>query len=577
MTRLRPAAPVSEEKREGRKGLVVDVASWWKALDFLGERATAARTRLVRIADERRQLEAERDRLRADVAKLNQGGFSDRLVQVIAVLEPAAAGPVELELEYFVPGARWKPAYNLYFSSARGQLTMETTAVVEQATGEDWPQAALSFSTAMPGRGIDLPELLTWTLGERSEFVPTLRPRQPPRVEPLLPMPAAGSAASEAHAIAAEIVRERLARAAGAARPARGDGIGDPPSAAASQEETARSGTRTRSRSWWPNALSDRAPSAPAARTRAQYDFEIRRRRAAPPAKAAPAIGAPAPAPAAGRRDRADRESRERKPAASAGRTSSSCPGADRARARERQRRAHLVRAAVARRRDRRAPPADLHRSVPAGGQRRRPRLRLPRAHRRDGRELPARRCASRSASQTFRTAAFYEATPALAATAFLRARVRNDGKRPLLRGPATIFGDGEFVGLGEIKTTGPSGDIEFPLGADQDIRLVRQIVPSSKTTGLIIKSRGDRLRRPDPGRQLQEAAGHRRGDRPGADQPQRRHRGQAARRPTRRRSGSPDIDGVIRWRVPIPAGETRTLKLRYQITRPKDWKLYQR
>src|SRR6185295_16228424 len=68
-------------------------------------------------------------------------------------------------------------------------------------------------STATPGRGIDLPELLTWTLGERSEFVPKLRPRRPPQVEPLLPMPAAVSAASEAHAIASELVRERLARA----------------------------------------------------------------------------------------------------------------------------------------------------------------------------------------------------------------------------------------------------------------------------------------------------------------------------------------------------------------------------
>src|SRR5262249_11161784 len=46
--------------------------------------------------------------------------------------------------------------------------------------------------------------------------------------------------------------------------------------------------------------------------------------------------------------------------------------------------------------------------------------------------------------AQTFRAAAFYEATPALAATAFLRARVRNDGTRPLLRGPVAIFGDGE-------------------------------------------------------------------------------------------------------------------------------------
>src|SRR5204862_2821216 len=106
--------------------------------------------------------------------------------------------------------------YNLYFSSQRGVLTMETTAVVQQATGEAWPQAALAFSTAVPGRGIDLPELLTWTLGERSDFVPTLRARRPPHVEPTLPMPPAPSAASDARAIKAELVRERLARAASA-------------------------------------------------------------------------------------------------------------------------------------------------------------------------------------------------------------------------------------------------------------------------------------------------------------------------------------------------------------------------
>ena len=35
--------------------------------------------------------------------------------------------------------------------------------------------AAMLLSTAIPGRGIDAPELLTWTLGERSEFVPQLR------------------------------------------------------------------------------------------------------------------------------------------------------------------------------------------------------------------------------------------------------------------------------------------------------------------------------------------------------------------------------------------------------------------
>ena len=40
--------------------------------------------------------------------------------------------------------------------------------------------------------------------------------------------------------------------------------------------------------------------------------------------------------------------------------------------------------------------------------------------------------------------------------------------------------------------------------------------------------------------------------------------------------TGAPDADGVIRWRVELQPGATQTLKLDYQIARPKDWKLYQ-
>ena len=224
---LSPAPPVSEEKREGRKNLVPDVASWWKALDFVGERGRAASGRLLKLEGERRELVKERDRLLADVQALNRGGFSDRVVDVVAIVDLARAG-AELELEYFVPGARWKPAYDLHFASARGQIRVETAAVVEQATGEDWTDATLLLSTAMPGRGIDLPELLTWTLGERSEFVPQLRARRPPVVEPPPPFPATRAVADEKRAIDAEIVRMRLAQASGAPLTGKAD-VGDLP------------------------------------------------------------------------------------------------------------------------------------------------------------------------------------------------------------------------------------------------------------------------------------------------------------------------------------------------------------
>jgi uncharacterized protein (TIGR02231 family) len=180
-------------------------------------------------------------------------------------------------------------------------------------------------------------------------------------------------------------------------------------------------------------------------------------------------------------------------------------------------------------------------------------------------------------ASQTFRIAAFYEATPALAATAFLRARVRNDGKRPLLRGPASLFGDGEFVGQGEIQTTGPSGEIELPLGADQDIRLVRQVVPSTKTTGLVIKSDetvydvqiqvGNYKKQPVTVEVIDQVPRSRN------DKVEVKLLGTDPA-PT---TAAPDADGTLRFRVDVPAGGTRTIKLRYQIVRPKDWSLFQR
>src|SRR5262249_31865574 len=171
-------------------------------------------------------------------------------------------------------------------------------------------------------------------------------------------------------------------------------------------------------------------------------------------------------------------------------------------------------------------------------------------------------------AAQTFAASAFHDATPALATTAFLRARVRNDGKRPLLRGPATIFSDGELVGLGELQTTGPGGDIEFPLGADEDVRLVRQVVPSTKTSGLIMKTE-------ETPNDVQIQIGNYKKKKVVVEL-----RAQVPRSGTEKVEvkllstdpapvAAPDGDGVVRWRVELAPGATRTVRLRYQITRP--------
>ena len=582
LTRLAPEPQVSEEKREGRKGVALDVGSWWKALDFLAARTRAAQARLAALDADSHKVDTERDRLRAEIAKMDQGGFSERAVEVIAVLEGGAGASAEVQLEYFVPAARWKPSYDLHFSTARGQVRLETAAVVEQATGEDWPEAAVSFSTATPGRGIDLPELLTWTLGERSEFVPHPRARATPPAEPFYPVPAPEPIAQSARAVDDELVRQRLELAKNATSPSSVATRGGVVSQAELKRQVAEdmevaglSGEESMSRVRKSDAVDDLLDDSamerlrPAAKHMRAQSVALEGEEAGkPPSEASWQDIVAVPRKrllSVGKRGPATRQNYE----AYSSQASAPAPAAAPAPP-------PVTRVPLAL--YDRPPPSEAPRlsdpylpAVSAGGFDFVYHAPTPVAVPSTGKQIRIP-----LASQTFRTTAYYEATPALATTAFLRARVRNDGTRPLLRGPAAIFGDGELVGVGEIQTTGPSGDIELPLGADQDIRLVRQVVPSTKTTGLVFKidettydvqiQIGNYKKQP-VSIEVTDQVPRSRNDKVVvkllATDP----------KPV----GEVDLDGTIRFRVDVPAGETRKVLLRYQITRPQNWELYQR
>lgn len=566
LTRLAPEPQVPEEKREGRKGVALDVGSWWKALDFIGARTRAARERQAAQEADRRKLDAQRDALRADIAKLDQGGFSAHGVEVVTVLESAGASTADVQLEYFVPAASWKPSYDLHFSTARGQTRLETSAVVEQETGEDWPAAALSFSTAMPGRGIDMPELLTWTLGERSEFVPRPRARAAPAPEPLYPPPAETTAAASARAVDLEMVRERLAQAKNGTSPVSIAGR----KVTAAQAELKREVAEDMEVAGLDANEGTRRPVQPRMHDGSLHTMAK---------KAAVAAPAAAPPPAAVmEREAADEEALSWRDVVSVPRKAwkgplASAPAIGRrgSQATPPARRVPLALYDV-------PPPSEKPRlgdpylpAVSAGGFDFVYHAPTPVAVPSTGKQvrIPL-------ASQSYRTTAYYEATPALAATAFLHARVRNDGTRPLLRGPVAIFGDGELVGVGEIQTTGPSGDIELPLGADQDVRLVRQVVPTTRTTGLVFKN-------DETIYDVQIQIGNYKKQAVTVELTDQVPRSRNEKVLVKlfetdpKPLGDIDLDGTIRFRVDVPAGATRTVKFRYQIVRPHDWELYQR
>ena len=134
--------------------------------DALGRRRDiGARSRAAR-----RELEAAERRL--DQAE-KQASQPAAYTEVSASLEAGAAVPAQVELSYHVPGASWRPLYDLTLDGE--QLVVSYLAEVTQKTGEDWPAVELVLATTRRGRHEGLPELDPWYIGRAPSPQPVLR------------------------------------------------------------------------------------------------------------------------------------------------------------------------------------------------------------------------------------------------------------------------------------------------------------------------------------------------------------------------------------------------------------------
>ncbi len=116
-------------------------------------------------------IESERDRLTKGAAELtalrikavgelqareralaDAGGAPP--IERFAVVTVAApeGGDVPVSVTYLVANATWEPAYTVRGDLEAGSLSIEFDAMIRQATGEDWTDAAVILSTAQPTR-----------------------------------------------------------------------------------------------------------------------------------------------------------------------------------------------------------------------------------------------------------------------------------------------------------------------------------------------------------------------------------------------------------------------------------------
>jgi hypothetical protein len=178
--------------------------------------------------------------------------------------------------------------------------------------------------------------------------------------------------------------------------------------------------------------------------------------------------------------------------------------------------------------------------------------------------------------ADVFPVTTLYAASPGLRPVAYLKATVTNSRAVPILAGPVDIFVGADYVGTGKLQTTGAGGALDLPLGADEDLRMERRVVPNTVTEGVFGKEEITRyITEIDVANDKRRAVKIRIAEQfpiDGFNEDVKVTRGKTEPKPIE----GPDDTGRMVFELEVPAGQTRTVRFEYRIRRPENWQLQQ-
>lgn len=108
------------------------------------------------LQDLKIELEKARAELRALVPEVEE-----RAMLSIAV-DAAEAGEGSVTVTYNIQQAAWQPVYDLHLARDTGALALERGAFIQQNTGENWEDVALTLSTVRPSEQTAPSEIWPW-------------------------------------------------------------------------------------------------------------------------------------------------------------------------------------------------------------------------------------------------------------------------------------------------------------------------------------------------------------------------------------------------------------------------------
>ena len=130
-------------------------------LNFLGSNYKKYLSAIAQHEIQRRELDKQIQALQQQLRQVQTPHFQQSF-NIIVAIEPSGSGNFELEVSYVVTRALWTPLYDLRVNTTTNQINLNYLAEVNQNTGEDWTEIALTLSTAKPGMGSLPPKLEPW-------------------------------------------------------------------------------------------------------------------------------------------------------------------------------------------------------------------------------------------------------------------------------------------------------------------------------------------------------------------------------------------------------------------------------
>lgn len=140
-----------------------NVVEYQQVLNFLYTGISGVNSEIQRLEINQRDLGKKLNVHQQELQQIRSMGTLSKNTVVVS-LRSEKGGPFDLEVSYVIPGAGWRPSYDARVIGNPGKVELQYYGEVWQRTGEDWPEAKITLSTARPAIGGRVPDLGPWIL-----------------------------------------------------------------------------------------------------------------------------------------------------------------------------------------------------------------------------------------------------------------------------------------------------------------------------------------------------------------------------------------------------------------------------